>query len=58
MRWCSLTLGLHGGNDRSRVEKRVAKPGHGEGDQEGFPKFFNKKNRTRAAVSRDLNTCS
>ena len=39
--------GLYGGKARSREEKTAAKPGHGEGDQEGFLKFFNKKNRTR-----------
>jgi hypothetical protein len=50
--------GLYGGKGRSRVEKTAAKSVYGEGDQEGFLKFFNKKNRIRGTVSRGLNTGS
>jgi hypothetical protein len=43
---------------RSREEKTAAKPDHGAGYKEGFWKIFNKKNRIRGTVSRDLNTWS
>jgi hypothetical protein len=58
MRTISLTLAWQGGKARAREEKTAAKPDHGAGYKEGFSKIFNKKNRIRGMVSRDLNTWS